>query len=33
MIVEPRKADARYKDLTPRQPYVVIGIEGGDYSE
>jgi hypothetical protein len=31
MIVELRKADARYKDLTPRQPYVVIGIEGGDF--
>jgi len=31
MIVELRKRNARYKDLTPRQPYVVIGIEGDDF--
>ena len=30
MIVELRRPDARYRDLTPRQPYVVMGIEGGD---
>ena len=31
MIVKLRRRNARYKDLTPGQPYVVIGIEGDDY--
>src|SRR5437762_13295222 len=31
MIVKLRRRNARYRDLTPRQPYVVIGIEGDDY--
>ena len=31
MIVGLRKSNARYKDLTPGQPYVVIGIEGDDF--
>ena len=28
MIVKLRRRNARYRDLTPGQPYVVIGIEG-----
>ncbi len=31
MIIKLRRRNARYPDLTPRQPYVVIGIEGDDY--
>lgn len=31
MIVKLRRRSARYPDLTPGQPYVVIGIEGDDY--
>jgi len=31
MIVKLRRKNARFQDLTPRQPYVVIGIEGDDY--
>jgi len=31
MIIKLRRRNARYPDLTPRQAYVVIGIEGGDY--
>jgi hypothetical protein len=31
MIVKLRRRNARYRDLAPRQPYVVIGIEGDDY--
>src|SRR5712692_3121329 len=30
MIVKLRRKNSPYRDLTPRQPYVVIGIEGGD---
>jgi hypothetical protein len=30
MIVELRKPDSRYPDLTPAQPYVVLGIEADD---
>ncbi len=30
MIVKLKKKDARYRDLTFRQPYVVIGIEADD---
>lgn len=31
MTVKFRRRNARYKDLTPGQPYVVIGIEADDY--
>jgi hypothetical protein len=31
MTVKLRRRIPRYPDLTPRQPYVVIGIEGDDY--
>src|SRR5207244_3013280 len=31
MIVKLRQSNARYRDLTPGQPYVVIGIEGNDF--
>jgi hypothetical protein len=31
MIVRLKRKTTRYKDLTPGQRYVVIGIEGGDY--
>ncbi len=31
MIVKLRRRNARYQDLTIRQPYVVIGIESDDY--
>lgn len=30
MIVKLRRRSARYPDLTPKQPYVVIGIEADD---
>lgn len=30
MIVELRERDPRYPDLTPDQPYVVLGIEADD---
>jgi hypothetical protein len=30
MIVELREHDSRYPDLTPNQPYVVLGIESDD---
>ncbi|MBW8875329.1 MAG: hypothetical protein JF614_10235 [Acidobacteria bacterium] len=30
MIVELPERDSRYPDLTPGQPYVVLGIEAGD---
>ena len=30
MIVKLRRRDARYRDLTPGQPYLVIGIEADD---
>jgi len=30
MIVELREPDSRYPDLTPGQPYVVLGIEADD---
>jgi hypothetical protein len=30
MIVKLRRRNARYRDLTPSQPYVVIGIEADD---
>jgi hypothetical protein len=30
MIVEPHNRDPRYPDLTPGQPYVVLGIEADD---
>ena len=30
MIVELRASDSRYPDLTPGQPYVVLGIEADD---
>jgi hypothetical protein len=29
MIVELHERDAQYPDLTPGQPYVVLGIEAG----
>ena len=31
MIVELRERDSRYQDLTPGQPYVVLGIEADDF--
>jgi hypothetical protein len=31
MIVKLRRKNPRYPDLTPGQPYVVIGIEGGEF--
>ena len=31
MIVKLRRKNARYPDVTPQQPYVVIGIEADDY--
>ena len=31
MIVKLRQKDPRYPDLTPGQPYVVIGIEGDEF--
>ena len=31
MIVKLRRKSSRYPDLTPQQPYVVIGIEADDY--
>ena len=31
MTVKLRRKMARYPDLTPAQPYVVIGIEGDDF--
>lgn len=31
MIVKLRPPDSRYSDLTPGQPYVVIGIEADDF--
>jgi hypothetical protein len=31
MIVKLRRKNAKYPDLTVRQPYVVIGIESDDY--
>jgi len=31
MIIKLRRTNSRYPDLTLRQPYVVIGIEGDDY--
>lgn len=31
MTVKLRQRNARYRDLTPGQPYVVIGIEGDDF--
>ncbi len=31
MIVKLRRKNTRYRDLTPGQPYVVIGIEGDDF--
>jgi hypothetical protein len=30
MIVQLHARDSRYRDLTPGQPYVVLGIEAGD---
>lgn len=30
MTVKLRRRNARYRDLTPGQPYVVIGIEGDE---
>jgi len=30
MIVKLRRKHPRYRDLSPNQPYVVIGIEAGD---
>ena len=30
MIVELREEDLHYPDLTPEQPYVVLGIEADD---
>lgn len=30
MIVELRERDSRYPDLTPDQPYLVLGIEADD---
>ena len=31
MIVKLRRRNPRYPDLTPGQPYVIIGIEGDDF--
>jgi hypothetical protein len=31
MTVKLRRVNAKYRDLTYGQPYVVIGIEGGDF--
>ena len=31
MIVKLRRTNARYRGLTPGQPYDVIGIEAGDF--
>ena len=31
MIVRLRKQNSRYRDLSTRQPYVVIGIEADDF--
>lgn len=31
MIVELRERDSHYPDLTPDQPYVVLGIEADDF--
>ena len=31
MIVQLKRKSARCKDLAPRQPYVVIGIEAGEF--
>lgn len=31
MIVELRERDSRFMDLTPEQPYVVLGIEADDF--
>ena len=31
MTVKLRRRNPRYRDLTPGLPYVVIGIEAGDY--
>jgi hypothetical protein len=31
MIVRLKKQSARYRDLSTRQPYVVIGIEANDF--
>ncbi|SPF39822.1 conserved hypothetical protein [Candidatus Sulfopaludibacter sp. SbA4] len=31
MTVELRRRSPRYRDLTPGQPYVVIGIEGDEF--
>jgi len=31
MIVKLKKKNKNYPDLTPDQPYVVIGIEADDY--
>ena len=31
MIVKLRRKNPRYPDLTPGQPYVVIGIEGDEF--
>src|SRR5216684_2101850 len=31
MTVKLRRTNARYRGLTPGQPYVVIGIEGDDF--
>ncbi|MFQ5932641.1 MAG: hypothetical protein ACE5MM_09545 [Nitrospiraceae bacterium] len=31
MIVKLRRKSTRYRDLTPGQPYVVIGIEADDF--
>ena len=31
MIVKLRRRNGRYRDLTPGQPYVVIGIEGDHF--
>lgn len=31
MIVKLRRKNRRYPDLTPQQPYAVIGIEAGDF--
>lgn len=30
MIIELKKPDSRYPDLTPGQPYLVLGIEADD---
>ena len=31
MIIKLKRKSVRYRDLTAGQPYVVIGIEAGDY--